>query len=182
MHFPVLLATLLLVTLPIRAEPIDSIAAIVNNEAITCYEIQQDMEKTLKQLHQSGSTTLPSTVALKQRALDARIVKTLQMDEARKLDLKVSKEELNKAIERVESSNGMLPGQLKDALKQQGINVEQFKENLHDQILINKLINIAVRSKLQISEESIREYYRKYMAETKPRREMQLGHIFISLP
>ncbi|MDQ6981858.1 MAG: peptidylprolyl isomerase, partial [Mariprofundus sp.] len=101
---------------------------------------------------------------------------------ARKLDLKVSKEELNKAIERVESSNGMLPGQLKDALKQQGINVEQFKENMHDQILINNLINIAVRSKLQISEESIREYYRKYMAETKPRREMQLGHIFISLP
>lgn len=182
MHVPVLLATLLLITLPARAEPIDSIAAIVNNEAITCYEIQQDTENTLKQLRQSGSTTLPSTVALKQRALDARIVKTLQMDEAQKLDLKVSKEELDKAIERVESSNGMLPGQLEDALKQQGSNFEQFKENLHDQLLISKLINIAVRSKLQTSEESIREYYRKYIAESKPRREVQLGHIFISLP
>ncbi len=59
MYFPVLLATLLLITLPVRAEPIDSIAAIVNNEAITCYEIQQDTENTLKQLRQSGSTTLP---------------------------------------------------------------------------------------------------------------------------
>jgi len=182
MYFPVLLATLLLITLPVRAEPIDSIAAIVNNEAITCYEIQQDTENTLKQLRQSGSTTLPSIDALKKRALDARIVKILQMNEARKLDLKVSKEELDKAVARVETSNGMLPGQLKDALKQQGVDFEQFKENLHDQILISKLINVAVRSKLQISEESIREYYRKYMAEAKPRREVQIGHIFISLP
>jgi len=182
MRFPFLLAVLLLISLPARAEPLDSIAAIVNNEAITCYQIQQDTKNILMQLRQSGSTFLPSTIAINQRSLDARIVKTLQLQEARKLGLKVGQDELNNAIEKVESNNGLLPGQLKDALKQQGVDFEQFKDNLRDQLLVSKLINVAVRSKLQISEESIQEYYRKYLAAPKPRREVQLAQIFLSLP
>jgi len=182
MHFPFLLAALLLISLPARAEPLDSIAAIVNNEAITCYEIQQDTKNILMQLRQSGSTFLPSTVAINQRSLDARVVKTLQLQEARKLGLDVGQEELGSAIEKVESSNGLLPGQLKDALKQQGVDFEQFKDNLRDQLLVSKLINVAVRSKLQVSEESIQEYYRKYLAVPKARREVQLGQIFLALP
>jgi len=182
MHFPILLTVLLLFTLPARAEPLDSVAAIVNNEAITCYQIEQDTKNILTQLRQSGSTFLPSTATLNQRSLDARVVKTLQLQEARKLGLKVGKEELDNAIENLETKNDLLPGQLKDALKQQGVDFEQFKDNLHDQQLIGKLINVAVRSKLQVSEESIQEYYRKYLAVPKSRREVQLGQIFLALP
>ncbi len=182
MHFPVLLTVMLLLTLPARAEPLDSIAAIVNNEAVTCYQIQQDTNTILMQLRQSGSTFLPSTEALNQRSLDARVAKILQVQQARKLGLKVGKKELDNAIEKLASRNSMLPGQLKDALKQQGLDYEQFIDDLRDQILISKLINVAVRSKLQVSEESIKEYYRKYLAVPKSRREIQLGQIFLSLP
>ncbi len=182
MPFPFLLVIALLFALPARAEPIDSIAAIVNNEAITCYQVEQDTADLLMQLRQSDSTFLPSTEALNQRSLDARIVKTLQLQEARKLELKISKDELNNAIENVADKNNLLPDQLKDALEQQGLDFQRFKDNLHDQLLISKLINIGVRSKLQISEEAIDEYYRKYIAVPKARREVQLGQIFLSLP
>jgi len=186
MQFPILLAmllaNLLLIGLPARAEPIDSIAAIVNNEAVTCYQVHQDTTDILKQLSQAGSTFLPSTDTLNQRSLDARIVKTLQLQQARKLELKISKEELDNAITNVAERNSMLPDQLKEALEQQGLDYQRFKDNLHDQLLISKLINIGVRSKLQISEEAIEEYYRKYIAVPKARREVQLGQIFLSLP
>lgn len=182
MHTFIFLVGLLLVTLPVQAEPLDSIASTVNNEAITCYEVQQDTRDLMNQLRQSGSTSVPPVEVLNHRSLDSRIVKTLQMQQARKLELKVSPEELDSAIANVESRNGMLPGQLEEAVKQQGGDFEQFKEKLHDQILISKLIDIDVRSKLQISEESIREYYRKYIADPKARREVQLGQIFLALP
>jgi len=182
MHFPILLTVLLLVSLPARAEPIDSIAAIVNNEAITCYDILQDTKNILMQLRQSGSTFLPSTATLSQRSLDGRIVKILQLQEARKLGLKVSQEELDNAIEKLAARSGIVPSQLKDALEQQGMDYAQFMDNLKDQLLVSKLINVAVRSKLQISEESIQEYYRKYLAAPKSQREVQLGQIFLALP
>jgi len=182
MQFPFLLAILLLIGLPARAEPIDSIAAIVNNEAITCYQVHQDTSDLLTQLSRAGSTFLPSTDALNERSLDARVVKTLQLQEARKLELKISNEELDNAIGNIAERNNLLPDQFKEALQQQGIDFQHFKDNMHDQLLVSKLINIGVRSKLQISEEAIQEYYRKYIAVPKARREVQLGQIFLSLP
>lgn len=183
MHFfSILMAGLLLVSLPVQAEPLDSIAAIVNNEAITCYEIKQDSETILQQLRQSGSTFLPSAAELDQRSLDARIIKTLQLQQARKLELKIGQKEIANAVSNLEERNQLAPGQLESTLKQQGLNFEDFKQNLSDQLLISKLLNVAVRSKLEVSQEAISEFYRKYIAVPKAYREVQLGQIFLSLP
>jgi len=184
MHFfSIILAGFMLLASPsIQAEPMDSIAAIVNNEAITCYEIKQDSNTILAQLQQSGSTFLPSAAEIEQRSRDARIIKTLQLQEARKLELKTSKEELDRAVNDLAERNGLTPSQLESALKQQGLNLQDFKKNLGDQLLISKLINIGVRSKLEISQEAISEFYRKYIAVPKAYREVQLGQVFLSLP
>jgi len=182
MHFPFLLVSLLLLALPVRAETIDAIAAVANNNVITCFEIEQDTQEMLVRLRQSGAANLPTAAQLNRRSLDARVVKLLQLVEAKKLELSVSPEELSNAIQNVESKNGMMPGQLKEVLAQQGANFEDFQENMHDQILVSKLINVAVRSKLQISEEAISEYYRKYLAVPKARREVQMAQIFLALP
>jgi len=182
MQLITLLAGLLLFISPAQAEEFDSIAAIVNNEAITCSEVEQDAQAMLAQLRQSGSTFLPAMSELAQRSLDGRIVKTLQQQEARKLELEISDEELDAAIKNVASSNGLLPDQLKEALQQQGMDYDEYRSNLREQMLSNKLVNIAVRSKIQVSEEAIQEYYRKYLADPKPRREVQIAQIFLSLP
>jgi len=182
MQIITLLAGLLLLITPAQAEELDSIAAVVNNEAITCSEIEQDAELMLTQLRQSGSTFLPAISELSQRSLDGRIVKTLQQQEARKLELSVSDEELDAAIKNVASGNNLTIDQLKEALKQQGMDFDEYSSNLREQILSNKLVNIAVRSKIQVSEEAIQEYYRKYLADPKPRREAQVAQIFLSLP
>jgi len=182
MHFPFLLVSLLLLALPARAETIDAIAAIANNNVITCFEIEQDTQEMLSRLSQSGAANLPSAEKLSRRSLDARVIKRLQLIEAKKLELSVPPEEMANAIADVESKNGMMPGQLKEVLEQQGASFEDFKENMHDQILVSKLINVAVRSKLKISEEAISEYYRKYLAVPKARREVQVAQIFLALP
>jgi len=176
-----MLFSLLIMTQPANAETFDAIATVVNNEAISCYDIQHTTEATAAQLKQSGQVSLPSYAELKKRVLDTKVMKLLQVQEARRLSLSVSAEELNRAIKDTEEKNNLMPGQLEIALKQQGMDVDEYKATLKDQILIGKLINIAVRSKLQISEEALREYYRKYLADPKPRREVQLAQIFLPL-
>jgi len=182
MHVPVFLISLLLLAMPARAETIDSIAAITNNNIITCYEVAQDTQNMLMQLRQSGESSPPSRQELDRRSLDARIVTTLQLEEAKKLELSVGSKEMDNAIADIESKNGMTPGQLQEVVQQQGANFEDFKEKIHDQLLISKVINIAVRSKVQVSEEAISEYYRKYLAIPKARREVQVAQIFLTLP
>ena len=165
-----------------HAEKIDSIAAIVNGRAITCYQVDRDKEILTQQIKQSGQGELPSDAFLSERALDNRIALLLQKQAAARLDITVEDEEIDNAIADVESNNNIPTGQLPDVLKAQGIDIDEYRETLHDRLLTGKLINIAVRSKLSVSEESMREYYRKFLKDPKPVREIQIAQIFIALP
>lgn len=173
---------LFLHTASVYAEVLDSIAAIVNNQVITCYQVRQGTKEFIQQLKQAGAQHLPPAKVLQERTLDAEVTKMLQLQEARKLEITVTDDEVNKAIANVEASNKIPAGQLLDIIKARGMDVNRYKKTLKERLLTGKLSNMAVRSKLQVSEESMREYYRKYMEHPKPLREIQLAEIFISLP
>ncbi len=177
-----LMLTSVITISPAQAEVLESIAAVVNGEALTCSEISDGVQELKRQLKQSGLTRIPPDRILWERTLENRIVQTLQLQEARKLELTVSDEDVDKAIADIESENNIPAGQLVTILKAQGMDISRYRKALHDRLLISKLINIAVRSKLKVGEESLREYYRKYLAGTGPIREVQLRQIFIALP
>ena len=169
------------VSAPAYAERLDAIAAMVNGEVVTCYEVEQ-AEKALKdQLTQQG-IALPSEDVIYQRSLDARVMRTLQHQEAESLELKVGAEEVAAAMADVEKRNKLEPGQLESVLQAQGIDVEHYRQTLKDRLLSTRLMNIAVRSKISISEEAMREYYRKHLKNPKPVREVRVAQLFISLP
>jgi peptidyl-prolyl cis-trans isomerase SurA len=182
MRFAAMIASLLFTIPMAHGEAFDSIASVINHEALTCFELKQDARNLLLQLNQSGSSQLPSASELNKRALDSRITKVLQVQEARKLELKVSDEELTQAINDIEAKNKLLPGQLQEILQQQGMDFDEYERNLREQQLIGKLINIAVRGKLKVSEESMQEFYRKFLAASEKRREVRLAQIFLALP
>lgn len=169
------------VTLLAQTERLDGIAAIVNGQAVTCYEVDVASDGLKKQLQQQGGA-LASANTLYKRALDSRIMRLLQYQEAQSLELKISPEEVNAAMADVEKRNNLKPGQLKSVLKAQGIDEDNYKESLKDRLLNTRLLNLAVRSKLSVSEESMREYYRKNLKDPKEVREVRISQLFIALP
>ncbi|MDQ6953117.1 MAG: peptidylprolyl isomerase [Mariprofundaceae bacterium] len=180
---PLLLAILIL-SLPQIGQAdtpitLDAIAATVDGKAITCYDIQEDMNTMHQQLKQQGKHDVHLKL-LYQRALDSQIMWKLQQREAKKLSIHVSPDEINNAIQKVEERNHLQTGQLKEVLKAQGIDYQTYVKTLKKRMLTNKLMDIAVRSRIKISEESIQEYYRKYLEHPKPRREIRLAQIFIA--
>ncbi len=164
-----------------KAERLDSVAAIVNGQAVTCYEVDEAKKALKAQMKKEGGS-LPSAKVLHERALESRVLRKLQYQEAAKLEIRISDEEIEAAIKDVEQRNKLQPGQLREVLKQQGIDMEVYRETLEDQLLNSRLVNIAVRSKLNVSEEAIREYYRKHMKNPKPVREIRISQLFISVP
>ncbi len=163
-----------------REVELDAIAATVRGRAITCYDVENSMRVLRQQLQKSGMTDLDHT-QLYQRALDTQIMAQLQKHEARKLGIKITALEVDKAIENVAKSNRLDVVQLKEALKEQGVSFDDYRENLKKRMLNNKLIDIAVRGRLKISDEAMREYYRKYMENPKPIREIRLAQIFVGV-
>lgn len=167
---------------PASAEELDGIAAVVNGNAVTCYQVTEDALDLGKQLTASDAKQIPDKKKLFARALDNRITLLLQEEEAKSLGISISDDEVTQAMANVEEQNGIPAGQLPDVLKAQGVDIDRYKQTLRDRLLTSKLSNIAVRSKLQVSEEAMREYYRKYVADTGPRREIDVSQIFLPLP
>ena len=178
----ILLAPCIGASLPARAEPLDGIAAVVNGQAITCYEMRDRVNELLKQLRASGAgETTKSPARIRKRALESEVLLLLQRQEAKKLKISVSDEEIERAMAKIEDENGIPAGQLPEILKAQGVDIETYKQALRDRLLTGKLSNLAVRSRLHVSEEAMREYYRKYIAGG-PKREVSPAEIFIALP
>lgn len=166
----------------LQAEELDAIAAVVNNQAVSCYEVEKAQQALIAQLSAAGQVSMPSARQTFDRAREQEISKLLQKQEAAKLEIEVDEEEVNRAIGDVEKNNNLAPGQLETVLTAQGMDMETYRKNLHDQLLISKLVNVAVRSKISISEESMREYYRKHLENPQPVREVRLAQIVIALP
>ncbi len=175
------LCWLSLIAVQVQAEQLDAIAATVNGQAVTCYEVNLAQQALHGQLTKQGGV-LPEKDVLYARALDARIMRTLQHQEAQQLDMKVMPAEVEAAIADVEKRNNLQPGQLEAVLKAQGVDMATYRENLADQLLNNRLMNVVVRSKLSVSDEAKREYYRKHLKNPKAVREVRVAQLFIALP
>ncbi len=164
-----------------KAERLDAIAAVVNGEAVTCYEVSEAEDALKKQFEQRGNVT-PADDVLYERALESRVMSTLQKQEAQQLGIHVQAEEVDAAMADVEKRNNLQPGQLIEVLKAQGIDEQTYRESIAERLLNTRLINLEVRSKLSISEEAMREYYRKNLKDPKPVREVHVAQLFLALP
>ncbi|HIP06900.1 MAG TPA: peptidylprolyl isomerase [Mariprofundaceae bacterium] len=165
----------------VYAERLDAIAAVVNGDVITCFEVETEMQSLKDQLRQSG-VPIPSGSALYERALDSRIQRTLQNHEAQTLGIRITPAEVDAAMADVEKRNNLQAGQLSEVLQAQGIDIETYRDTLKARILNGRLVNAVVRSKLSVSDEAKREYYRKHLKDPKPVREVRTSQMFVALP
>ncbi|MDQ6988637.1 MAG: peptidylprolyl isomerase [Mariprofundaceae bacterium] len=165
-----------------QAERLDAIAAVVNGQAVTCYEVSIAQDALGTQLAQQKGVALPEAQVLYERALESRIMRRLQYQEAGQLEMKVSAAEVDAAIEDVEKRNNLQAGQLTSVLQAQGVDMETYRENLEDRLLNNRLMNVVVRAKLNVSDEAKREYFRKHLKNPKAVREVRIAQLFIALP
>jgi peptidyl-prolyl cis-trans isomerase SurA len=149
------------ICLPVAAfaEVIDGIAAIVNDEPITTYEVEKEQSDLEKMLEKNPSAIDPDKARLHETALDSIINKKLVAHKIKELDIKVSDEEVKQAIEDVKRQNNISQEALLAALNGQGISFEAYKAQLKEQLERLRLVSQEVRSKIQISDKEVREFY-----------------------
>ncbi|MDX8387202.1 MAG: peptidylprolyl isomerase [Ghiorsea sp.] len=176
-----LVGSMICLVTQVNAERLDAVASVVNGQVVTCYEVEVAQTALQQQLAQQGGA-LPSAKDLYKRALESRVMRALQYQEADNLGIKIRPEEVDAAITDVETRNKLQPGQLEAVLKAQGVDMISYRESLEDRLLNTRLINIAVRSKLSVSAETMREYYRKHLKNPKEVREVRISQFFLALP
>lgn len=164
-------------TLP-AAQLIGGIAATVNEEPITTVELDKEVQQMRKE-----QDKLPASEkgALRSAALNRLVDKKLIEQKVRELDIKVSDEEVRLAIEDVKRQNNLSQEALEQALAGQGISFEQYRRQLKEQLERLRLMSQEVRSKVQVGEREVREYYEANRARYGAEEEFHARHIFFKV-
>ncbi len=114
------------------AQQASGIAAVVNDEVVTSYDLQQRLDLIIR------SSSLPDTAQLRReltpRVVNSLVEETLQLQEARRLNIRVARKEVDGALALLERQNRMPPGGLDAFLKAERIDrrtlIQQIEANL----------------------------------------------------
>lgn len=182
---PVLAALLALSTAfapgPVAAQattPIDSIVAVVDEDVILRSELDRAVANISAQ-YASQPGQLPPRDVLERQVLDRLVLARLQLARARDSGIRVSDGELAQAIESVASRNRLTQDQLRARLVQDGLSYEEFRDSLRDELLIERLRQRYVQSRVQVSEAEIDQLL---AVREIGGPEVRLANIIVALP
>ncbi len=179
------LLSLLSATLAARAELVDRIVAVVNNEAITLSELDESFEPYAKQIRSSlYGPQEENRMLLKVRRdiLNEMIDQKLTDQESKSLGISVHESEVDQNIEQIKREHDFSQEELKKTLATEGYTLEEYRDRIREQMLRLKLINIEVKSKIAITEEDIRNYYESHKDAYGAKKKYHLRTILIRMP
>lgn len=163
------LALLLLIitfTPAARAEVADRIVAVVNDEIITLSELNEEGAPYFQELiKKAPSEQLQAEMEkLKQEILSHLIDLRLIEQQAAKLEIKISDEEINQTIDTMLAENHATKEDMQKDLASKGLSTEQYKKQLKSQMLQSRLISREIRSKVVITDDKVNQYYKENYA------------------
>lgn len=143
------------------SELIDRSVAIVNSEIITLSEVNELGQPLYqKAAEEVPPERLPEIMEqIRTNVIEKLIDKKLMLQEAAKIQISVTDEEVSAALQRIIDSNNLTPAAFNEELQSIGMTEAMYREDLKGQILRSKLVNYEVRSKVIIPEEKIIDYY-----------------------
>ena len=137
----------------------DFIVAVVNSEPITNSEVRVKLVRTELLLQQQG-TPLPPRSELLPQLIERMVSDKAQLQAAQASGLKVDNNAVEGAVQTVARQNQVTVDELRRRLKADGIDYEKFRAEIRDELLISRLRQREVDSRIIVSELEIDEYLR----------------------
>ncbi len=159
----------------------DYIVAIVNSELVTAAELELRIAR-LRDDAARNNSSLPGGAELRQRVLDLLINERVQVTHARDSGQKVDDAELDRAVANVALQNQLSLPQLRDKLKQEGLDYGRFRTNIRDQLITERIREREVLARIRISDAEVDAFIEKRRAAAGASDEYNIAQILVTVP
>ena len=159
----------------------DHIVAVVNTEAVTSIEVAQRLERVQADARRANAS-LPDADTLRQQVLDALIDERVQITFARDVGQKVDDAEIDRAVANVAAQNQITLAQLRERLRSEGLEMARFRNNLRDQMLVERVREREVNTRIRISDADIERYLDERRSQAVGQIQLNLAQILVALP
>ncbi|MEO6921843.1 MAG: peptidylprolyl isomerase [Collimonas sp.] len=162
-------------------QTVDAIIAVVNTDVIT----QQELAKRLNDVTQrmkAQNVELPPVAELQKQLLERMILERAEVQLAKENGLSVDDVMLDRAIGRIAEQNKMSMADFQKQLAQDKIPYPAFREEIRQEMLLQRLREREVDNKIQISESEVDNYITADSSNKQNGQELDLAQILVRVP
>ena len=185
----VIVALAVAATTVVRGEIVEQIIVKVNGEIMTKTELENRQVQALRQTGQQVDTKTDDA-QLKQ-ALDrvtpqllvAAVDEILLVQRGRELGYKMADDQFASVLDSIKKDNKIESDeQFQAALKAENMTLSDLRKSLEKQMIITRVQQNEVMSKIAVNDEDARRYYQQHLGEFTQPRSVTLREIFITVP
>lgn len=166
---------------PVRAQPLDRVVAIVNDEAITQYELNDAKSVVIEQLKKQKVAQPPSDVLDKQ-ILERLITERALLQFAKESGIKVDDTAVERAIQRIAEDNKMTVDDMRKALARDNISYTRYREDIRSEITMQRVREREIESHISVSDAEVDIYLATLKSQAGGEAEYRLAHILVAVP
>ncbi len=159
---------------------VEGIAAQVGSDIVLASEVFELSAPVEERMREAGAPE--SEIAKVRRdALERLIEGKLLSSVVERLELAADREEVDAAIEAIANDNGLTIDQLLASVTSHGLTVDEYRQKIRGEIERSKVVNAMVRSRVQLSEEEVRELYEERFGDQRSGgQEVYVRHILVT--
>jgi len=161
------------------SQPVDRIAAVVNEDVILRSELDRAITNIRTQ-YAGKEAQLPPAEVLERQVMERLVLMRLQLARATDSGINASDEELERAVQGVAQQNSLTVDQLRQRIAQDGMPFTEFRNNLRDEIVTQKLRQSFAQSRINVSEGEVDAAMATASATAS--QQFRLAHILVSMP
>jgi peptidyl-prolyl cis-trans isomerase SurA len=157
---------------------------VVNSEPITNNEVRTRMLRFEQQLAQQGSA-MPPRAQLAREVLERLITEKAQLQVARETGVRADDALVDAAEQNIARQNSVTLAELRRRMAAEGIDVGQFREDLRNQIMLQRLRDRELDQRVKVTDLDIEQYLREQEqdgAGDPALTELNLAHILVAVP
>lgn len=144
---------------PTAAREVEGIAAIVNDEVISLYDVDQRVDLFFAT---SGLEKSPEMrERMRAQVLRSLVDEKLQMQEAERVEIEIEETEVEKSMERLAGEGQMSVDGIQKFLEENNIEDETLKTQLRAELAWNQFVRRSFSGRVKIGDQEIDEQYAK---------------------
>jgi peptidyl-prolyl cis-trans isomerase SurA len=164
-----------------RTVALDRVVAVVNDEALTQYEIAEQRRIVLQQM-KSQNVPTPAPDVLDKQLLDRLITERVLLQLAKENGIRVDDVTVERTIQRIAQENKLSPEGFRAAVEKEGIPYSRYRDDIHNEILVQRLRDREVDSHISISDAEVDQFMATTNAQAGGDVEYRLAHILVLVP
>lgn len=161
-------------------EPLDRVAAIVDNDVVMASQVEERMA-TVRQQFAQNNTPAPTESELRSQVLDRLILESIQLQMGERAGITIDDGSLDQAVQQIAARNGVTLEQFRAALTQDGVNFNQVREQIRREMIINRVRQRRVRDNIQVTDQEVRNFLNSEVGKYQTSADYRLAMIVLPL-